>query len=326
MPVTCQICTRSFKQLTNSHLKVHGLTPAEYQSLHPGCPLVSDEVLAVLRSDRVREIKREAQRKITPEYRHEQGKKVAASWTPERRRASSERMTRLNDQRWADPSYREQQSRQSRQQALLLPFETRSRAMKRLWQNSEYRALISAIRKDTWRTQGYREKVLRGISEYWTAEKREVIAERFRQLWEDPAWRDQKIEALKEMWRDPEFQAAMKPHVGKWTKPEKVVRGWLEDQGLYLTGSPEQVGFVDHVWVKGQFNADFVDFSHKLIIHVDGVYWHHPDTGHPRVIERDRFADAWCIENHWGFIRLTDEQIKNEPEDCKVQIQHLVQG
>jgi hypothetical protein len=115
-----------------------------------------------------------------------------------------------------------------------------------------------------------------------------------------------------------------KAHTGnRWTKPEIAIRDLLERLGLYKTGSTGKVGFIPHQWFNTEgfsFNADFADRNNRLIIHVDGLYWHALPGAH----ERDRRVDRWCCENGWRFVRITDREIKKTPNACLVKVQDLV--
>jgi len=42
--VTCCVCGKDFKAITNSHLRKHDMTVVEYVSMYPDSPIVSDEV------------------------------------------------------------------------------------------------------------------------------------------------------------------------------------------------------------------------------------------------------------------------------------------
>jgi hypothetical protein len=46
--VVCRLCGKSFKLLTNTHLKSHGMTADDYLSAYPGASMVSDETRARL--------------------------------------------------------------------------------------------------------------------------------------------------------------------------------------------------------------------------------------------------------------------------------------
>jgi hypothetical protein len=89
-----------------------------------------------------------------------------------------------------------------------------------------------------------------------------------------------------------------------------VSRSWLPTRGLGFSA-----------------NADFVDHNSGLIIHVDSPA--HYATWHPgyRIrTDKDRKLDAWCAENGWLFLRLTDTDTQNRPNMCQGLIRLLVQG
>jgi G:T-mismatch repair DNA endonuclease (very short patch repair protein) len=160
----------------------------------------------------------------------------------------------------------------------------------------------------------YRKKMKRALKRQWTPEKREAKSKEMKRKWKDPEYKAKMSEQSQKLWEDPEHQERMKPIVARWTKPEKVVRGWLKKMGLYKTGHDGGVGFLPHRWLPTRgagfsANGDFVDYNHKLIIHVDGDYWH----SRPEVVEQDRRLDAWCDANGWAHMRLTESGIYKHP-------------
>jgi len=66
--------------------------------------------------------------------------------------------------------------------------------------------------------------------------------------------------------------------------------------------------------------GDFADFVQRLVLHVDGVYWHRI----PANEERDQRNNQWCDENDWLYLRITDVDIKERPRWCRSQILELV--
>lgn len=104
----------------------------------------------------------------------------------------------------------------------------------------------------------------------------------------------------------------------KWTKPEKVVRRILKKEGVYKTGSKTKsiLGFLPHGWLptKGtgfSANADFVDYNNKLILMVDGNYWHDP-IKNPSVHAKDKKVNKWCKKHGWVVLRISDLDLIGE--------------
>lgn len=50
MMVVCEVCSRSFKQITLTHLKSHSLTMADYRETYPDAVLISEEALAKVKA------------------------------------------------------------------------------------------------------------------------------------------------------------------------------------------------------------------------------------------------------------------------------------
>lgn len=63
----------------------------------------------------------------------------------------------------------------------------------------------------------------------------------------------------------------------------------------------------------GSFLCDFAIPQVRLVIECDGIYWH----GSSIQQAKDRNKDNWLTSHAWHILRLTEEQIKNDPEGCK---------
>jgi very-short-patch-repair endonuclease len=61
----------------------------------------------------------------------------------------------------------------------------------------------------------------------------------------------------------------------------------------------------------GPYVADFLCFSHKLIVEADG-YWHDE--------ERDAVRDAWLKETGFTVLRFANEDIQKRPDDVLATI------
>lgn len=95
------------------------------------------------------------------------------------------------------------------------------------------------------------------------------------------------------------------------TKPEKVMREELERRGInVLPQHPTRLGFV----------IDFAIPEHKLIIEVDGEYWHEPNN------KRDRFRDYMHKRGGWKTLRFTDKQIYDDVKKCVDKIQKEIKS
>jgi len=212
---------------------------------------------------------------------------------------------------------------------------------KRWREDSGYRSKMVRVSSDKWKDSNFRERQAKGArisilerqEELKTAchspKVRRATSRRLKKVWKDPEYRRKMSKMSSDnmtiRWQNPDFRKAMKPLATKWTKPEKEVMGWLKKMGLYRTGKGSSPGFLPHRWLptKGfTANADFVDYNHRLIIHVDGCYWH----GIKKVASRDERLDSWCSENGWRFVRLTDLDIAKKPKTCRNKIRRLLRG
>jgi hypothetical protein len=335
--VRCRICNRGFKAITPSHLqKDHNITIVEYTQQFPEAPLFN-KARGIIHSKRMKKIwadpdyKKRASSTMTkvwedPKYKKKtsQALKLAAQ-DPQFR----EKIADLSAKRWEDPKYKKRVSKAiSNAASTHEARERESTKFKELWEDPEYRASQTekvrknqkslkrikaakrAIKRKWEMDPAYRKKMTRTAKLQWTPEKREAKSQEMKRKWKNPEYREKMSEQSQKMWEDPEHQERMKPIVARWTKPEKIVRGWLQKLGLYKTGHDGGVGFLPHRWLPTRgagfsANGDFVDYNHKLILHVDGDYWH----SLPDVIEQDRRLDAWCDTKGWRYLRLTESEI-----------------
>ncbi len=67
--------------------------------------------------------------------------------------------------------------------------------------------------------------------------------------------------------------------------------------------------------------CDFYLPNYKLIIEADGDYWH----SFPSAIRRDKAKNTYLANHGYKLLRLTEEKINNDLEDCRLQIITAVQ-
>lgn len=197
-----------------------------------------------------------------------------------------------NKERWMDPSFRERMT------------SIFSENQKKRWANDgEYIELMKKTNQAKWKDDEFRQKMSQEASS-----------------------------RLKTMWTDQEYRkrfTTINLSATKWHKEEIIVMEWLKDLGLYETGSSETmaIGFLPHAWLPTNgfsANGDFVDYNNKLIIQVDGEYWHKNEARFPEIASKDNRLNEWCRTNGWSILRLSDAEIKSSPESCIEKIKKLI--
>lgn len=88
-------------------------------------------------------------------------------------------------------------------------------------------------------------------------------------------------------------------HPENYTKPELKIKEFLEEQ---------QINFTHNIKI-GKYWPDFT--IEKCVIEVDGVFWH------SKTETSDKKKDEYLIDKGYSVLRITDEQIFNEYEECK---------
>mgnify|MGYP002260318796 CR=1 FL=1 len=215
--------------------------------------------------------------------------------------------------------------------------------MRRNWANPKVKAKIIQGMTDRWQDEGrrqrasdhmriqntdpnFRDEAARraGFNRYWQQpealdRQREVC----RRLWSNPEFREDQKRKMsaqaKKLWQDPVHQERMRKHMFRWTRPEKIVRRWLKQLGLYYTVGG---GFKAHHWHYG-INVDFSDSRLKIALHVDGDFWHNPER-FPERAQRDKDSDKKLRRLGWRVVRLWESDIHHKPKTCKSRILRVV--
>ena len=78
-------------------------------------------------------------------------------------------------------------------------------------------------------------------------------------------------------------------------------------------------GFKHFIPVKG-FYPDFINENKKIIIEVDGVYWH----SLPCNIKRDKQKNYVYKSNGYKVLRLTDIEVNQNPDYCLNEIKNTI--
>lgn len=72
----------------------------------------------------------------------------------------------------------------------------------------------------------------------------------------------------------------------------------------------------------GQYIVDFAFKNQKLVVECDGDYWH----GSDQQKAKDRRKDGFLKKNGWQILRLTETEIKENPENCLSKVLSKLQN
>ena len=181
--------------------------------------------------------------------------------------------------------------------------------------NDKRRKLISQQQIKNWKDPEYRRRVSEGVSATWTEEKKEYYRELRKEYWTEER-RQWQTEQNLAMWADPEFKAKMKEIYNredvKQRRAEAAAkvqrRKWFNTsieiatkEALRCAGIPFKF---QHALAGKVY--DFLLLGAKILIEVDGDYWH----SLPANIENDKLKDR-IAENH-GFtlVRFAESEIE----------------
>lgn len=303
MKVQCRLCQRQFKSISVSHLKKHGYTMAQYREEFPDAPLFDE-------ATRQSFVERNHRRWLEP------GAKKAAS--------------EASQQSWQDP-----QVRKARVEGMKQAFATdewkegHAERMSERWRTDEaYRQRMTEVHQESWQGDRRRRTVTAMKRTLATPEQKQKRSEIAKERWKDEERNSQRAERMRERWKDAAYRKKVRGR-RVWWESERAAARILTALGVYKGSHPVQ--FEDHVdiytrngrWV---FNADFAAKSHRLVLHVDG-FWYHHDRRAPRHawrMKRDRLIDAWCQTHGWSFLRITDKELEDDPASCMQRIEHWV--
>jgi|SRR5579859_208251 len=201
------------------------------------------------------------------------------------------------------------------------------------------KAEIKSLRCSLWQDPVFRNKVLAGMrnAKYDASERRrfaKACSLRMKRRWQDPEYsskmghmtslalkgrpknkisvRKQRA-SLRRRWRiDKKFRTRMLGIIGRCqrqrpNRPEKLMMYMLDSLQLkYIFQSP-LFGFV----------PDFILESRKIVIEVDGLYWH----SLPRARVRDKRKDLIFHRAGYTVLRFTDEEIMHHIDDVRCTLE-----
>jgi len=325
--IVCMVCGKQLLLVNATHLAKHGITAKEYRGKFPGVPMRDPKVCAKQGQTMKRLL-------ASPSARAQMSARFKAAMTDERRQRASQQL----QDRWAnDTDFRASMSAASserlkeRWQKDPTYRETMAEANRTKWADPTWRGRMIRAFRSRRRSLRFKEALRCSLRASWTPQRRRAQAEFLRRarLHFRERQRCSARRFMQMRWLDPAYREKMHPHVSKWTSEERIVRDWLVQLSVYQAGTSSQIGFLPHRWLPTSgagfsANGDFVDYNHRLVIHVDGEFWHHNPSRFPETLVRDARLDAWCRERGWGFLRLTDVEVRQEPNECRRRIREFI--
>lgn len=166
------------------------------------------------------------------------------------------------------------------------------------WKNSS--GYVEAIKKGT-------EKTKKFLKEFY-ASNASLSERQRRSKFQKDRWKDNKYRKhITKILRDNTKKNACK----KRSYLEEKFEGFLMKEGL-IKGIDYKTN--DFLCInKLRAYPDFKFEKQKLIVEIDGDYWHN----NPEVIKRDSYKNKIWQENGWTVIRYTGKQVNNEFEKVK---------
>jgi hypothetical protein len=230
--VVCMVCGRSFKHITNTHLKTHGMTVDSYKEMFPDTSMISEKTCINHTNGLIR-------RYEDPDERRKTSIAIKnAPGNPEKHKKSSERLKKV----WNDPDERNrriasikrargtEESREKTSIATIKRYEdlnTRKKQSDTLkkWaeehpeackeqgkktkayynEHPEAREILGQKITKYWSNPEAREKAsIAQIKRYEDPDERKKLSTSIKKAYEDPEKHKEASERSKRMWKDPE--------------------------------------------------------------------------------------------------------------------------
>ncbi len=155
-------------------------------------------------------------------------------------------------------------------------------------------AEVSKISKQLWTKDAYRDKAIKNKKALWTnTEYRQKITDSSTTLWKNPTYRANASQRSKDLWNDDEYRTkctagAIKGHLANQNE-SKI------QKHLYEILKEYNINFIPNHQI-GPYEFDAFIEEHKLLIEVQGDYWHNI----PKTISKDK-AKATYINQYSEF-------------------------
>src|SRR3989344_5724828 len=193
----------------------------------------------------------------------------------------------------------------------------RSETQKNLWSNPAYRKRMSESQEKLWRNPEHRKHMSQSA-------KVSINTGRFRKGHEFPEETKQKIReyTLKQ------YESGSFPKQTN-TKPERQIK-----EEMVKRGYKEGIDFIHQYKFMNKFMCDFCFPQKRVIIEVDGDFWHGNPKKYPaysklhkhqiKGIGRDKSKNAYISKvdnNSWTLLRFWESEIKEDVTKCVDKIE-----
>ncbi len=239
-------------------------------------------------------------------------------------------------------------------------------AVNKRWLNHEYRKRMSEVQKERFAhspspRKGVRASLetLRKLSEshkgqisgmkgkHQTEETRAILRKSTEKAWSNPLIRKKLIEANRVRYDNPESLEKIRDHSRKTilrlyesgafprqtnTKPERQIK-----EELIKRGHKEGIDFIHQYKFMNKFMCDFCFPKQKLIIEVDGDFWHANPKKYPagsllhkhqiKDMGRDKSKSAYIMKvdnGTWTLLRFWESDIKKDVAKCVNKIKEVL--
>lgn len=190
-------------------------------------------------------------------------------------------------------------------------------------QNPKWRRAVTEANRHRAKDPEYRKKhgaAMRRLAQ--DSEWQTAVAEANRRKAQNPEYRKNYIEGRRRMAQNPQWREAMRRRnrrlalkrrrQGEMTDIEAIVYNALQALGL-----EEGKDFDFEVPIKGSYTADFVIYSHNIVLEAYGRYWHTLPGKQEYDAERKQFLGAcgYTVLEWWGpdikadVWKLIDEEL-----------------
>lgn len=240
---------------------------------------------------------------------------IKTTWTKERRKEYSRRGRITKKLIWSRLSYRKSMERimQSKEYRNMMQTETLTRH-----KNPEYTAklkpLISAGLKDKWTDEQYRKLMSKAAKKiFQIVRDNPILIEKMRtnhaKAMQDPEYRQARSKLAKELWTRQDYRERLtQASIDRWKSDEyrkkfavarvNISKISSQQLALYDILSSLNITF-EQEYPIGHYNFDCFLPDHKILIEVQGDYWH----SLPKAIRNDK-SKATYIEKYFPQYKL----------------------
>lgn len=332
--IVCKICGYSVDDSLQAHInRFHEMTVAKYQKKFPGSPIFSEKL---------RDISRRVNRNRDQSYRKklsENTKRLYRDpvWTKKHNDALKRAQNRPETKkRHSEGAIRYFRNRTPEQ------IEERKKTMRKSWKDPQKRQnRVEGLKRGHRSEEGRRHhsEALKKYHKGLNKKQKKAFRENLRKTWAKPALRKKILVLSKiglEKAMSPEGQrnrdlANLRPEV-KAKRSRTAIKRMLKQpkisalntkfkEALFRAGlKPKSEQKV------GTFLVDFLFPKDKLVIEVDGDFWHanpsiyaYPEGFAPvqkRVVNKDKIEALYCKQNGFTLLRFWEQDINEDVDAC----------